>query len=94
METTKVLAILYTILSILSWLVSFYMAFVFCAINLNQRLLFLMVNIGVVFIDIVLFDLFCEMFITILYTMRNKAQCAISFMDPLNRFKSFKVLAP
>ena len=50
-----------------------------------------MVNIGVVFIDRVLFDLFCELFITILYTMRNKAQCAILFMDPLNRFKLFKV---
>ena len=46
--------------------------------SLLRFLLFLMVNIGVVFIDIVLFDLFCEMFITILYTMRNKAQCAIS----------------
>jgi len=93
MATTKIFTIIFSIIAATSWIVSTYISFVFNAINLDQRILFVIAYIGVIFVDVVLFDIFCELFIATLYSLRSKGSCFVNFLDALTRFKSFKVLA-
>ena len=95
LETTKIFSIVFTVLTGFAWIASFYMAFVFNAVNIKQSLLFLIGYVGIIFLDVVLFDIFCELFIAVLFALRNnKLTCFVVLMDSLNRFKSFKILAP